>query len=80
MGRIVHSSQIFDQTERRIAIIFDNEPNTIYIYYFEDSGFMVYGRKDYANDASNKVNSVAIAEGKLFVVFEIGKRVDIFNL
>jgi hypothetical protein len=39
LGRIVTTSQMFDPRERRIAIVFDTTPHTIYVYYFEPSGF-----------------------------------------
>lgn len=61
-------------------MVFDNEPHTVYIYYFWAVGFGFYGRKDYAGDAANQVTGVAIANGKLFTVLEYGKRVEIFNL
>jgi hypothetical protein len=68
MGKIVHASQIFDSRDRRLALVFDNAPHTIYIYYFWETGFAFYGRKDYANDASSRVSSMAISQNKLFVV------------
>lgn len=80
MGRIIATSQMFDPKERRIAMIFDSAPNTIYVYYFWPLGFGFFGRKDYAGDAGNRVTGVALAEGKLFAVLEFGKRVDIFML
>ncbi len=43
---------MFDPRERRIAIIFDSVPSTVYIYYFWSSGFGYYGKKDYAGVAA----------------------------
>lgn len=50
------------------------------MYYFWPENFGFFGRKDYAGDAGNQVTGVAIAQRKLFVVLEYGKRVDIFDL
>lgn len=80
LGRIITTSQMFDPRERRIAIVFDTAPHTIYVYYFEPSGFTYFGRKDYAGVASELVTGVAISRGKLFTVLEYGKRVEIFML
>jgi len=52
---------MYGAEERRLAIIFDSAPHTVYIYYFWPSGFGSYGRKDYAGDAGNKVTGVAIS-------------------
>lgn len=80
MGRIISTSQMYDPEERRVAIIFDSAAHTVYVYFFWPDGFGFYGRKDYAGDAGNRVTGVAISVGKLFVVLEYGKRVDIFQL
>lgn len=80
LGRIIQTSQMFNPKERRVAIIFDSSPNTVYVYYFWPDGFGFFGRKDYAGDAGNRITGVALAEGKVFVVLEFGKRVDIFIL
>ena len=68
MGRILTASQMYEPRERRVAIVFENEPHTVYIYYFWPTGFGFFGRKDYAGDAANQVTGVAIAQRKLFVV------------
>ncbi len=68
MGRIVSTSQMFDPRERRIAMIFDSVPSTVYIYYFWPAGFGYFGRKDYAGVAAEIVTGVSIARGKLFVI------------
>jgi len=52
----------------------------VYVYYFWPEGFGFFGRKDYAGDAANRVTGVAIAQRKLFVVLEYGKRVDMFDI
>jgi hypothetical protein len=80
LGKIITTSQIFDPHERRIAIVFDSTPHTIYIYYFWAEAFGFFGRKDYAGVAAELVTGVAISKGKLFTVLEYGKRVEIFNL
>lgn len=80
LGKILTTSQIFDLNERRIAIVFDTAPHTIYVYYFWPEAFGFFGRKDYAGVAAELVTGVAISKGKLFVVLEYGKRVEIFNL
>lgn len=68
MGKILMTSQMFDPEERRIAIIFESEPYTVYVYYFWPEGMGFYGRKAYAGDVGNRVTGVSIDEGKLFVV------------
>lgn len=79
-GKIITTSQMFDPKERRLAIVFDNAPHTVFIYYFWPEGFGFYGRKDYAGIASEMVTGVALSKSKLFVVLEYGKRVDIFSM
>jgi ABC-type Fe3+-hydroxamate transport system substrate-binding protein len=68
MGRILTASQMFEPHSRRIAIVFENEPHTVYVYFFWPEGCGFFGRKDYAGDAANQVTGVAIAQRKLFVV------------
>ena len=77
-GRIITSSQMFDPKERRLAIVFDNAPHSVFVYYFWPEGFGYFGRKDYAGVASEMVTGVALSKSKLFVVLEYGKRVDVF--
>lgn len=71
---------MFDPNQRRLAIVFDNAPHTVFVYYFWPEGFGYFGRKDYAGVASEMVTGVALSKSKLFVVLEYGKRVDIFSL
>ena len=71
---------MYDIKERRVAIIFEFEPHTVYVYFFWPAGFGYYGRKAYGGDAGNQVTGAAISQGKLFVVLEYSKRVDIFDL
>ena len=80
MGRITLMSQMYDSEERRVAIVFDSQPDTVYVYFFWPDGFGFYGRKDYAGDVGNRVTGIDIANGKLFVVLEYSKRMDIFKL
>jgi len=68
MGRILTASQMYEPHERRLALVFENEPHTVYVYYFWPEGFGFFGRKDYDGTASNQVTGVAIAQRKLFVV------------
>jgi hypothetical protein len=75
LGRIVVASQVFDPTQRRIAIVFEKSLNTVFVYYFWADGFGFFGRKDYASDAANRLTGVAIVKGMLFCVLEFGKRV-----
>jgi hypothetical protein len=71
---------MFDPKERRVAIIFESAPHTVYIYYFWADGFGFFGRKDYAGVGAELVTGVAISKGKLFTVLEYGKRVEVFLL
>ena len=59
---------MYDPKQRRVAIVFKDEPHTVYIYYFWPDGFGFYGRKDYAGDAGNRITGIDISDGKLFVV------------
>jgi hypothetical protein len=80
LGKIMFTSQIFDPRERRVAILFDSAPHSIYVFYFDSDGFTYFGRKDYAGVGSDIVTGVAISKGKLFAVLEYLKRVDVFLL
>ena len=79
-GKILHASQMYDVRQRRIAFVFDTQPHVIYVFYFWPTGFAYFGEKEYYGDAANQVTGVAIERGKLFVVLEYGKRVDVFAL
>lgn len=68
MGKILTTSQMFDPKSRRIAIIFEDAPHTVFIYYFWLDAFGFFGRKDYAGVAAELVTGVAISRGKLFTV------------
>jgi len=68
MGKILTTSQMFDPKSRRVAIIFEDAPNTVFIYYFWLDAFGFFGRKDYAGVAAELVTGVAISRGKLFTV------------
>jgi len=48
LGKILKTSQIFDPKSRRIAIIFDSAPHSVFVYFFWAEDFGFYGRKDYA--------------------------------
>jgi hypothetical protein len=80
LGKILSTSQMFDPKQRRIAILFDSAPHSIYVFYFDADGFTYFGRKDYAGVGSDIVTGVAISKGKLFAVLEYLKRVDVFLL
>jgi hypothetical protein len=67
-GKIISTSQMFNPKSRRIAIIFDLNPHTVFVYYFWPTGFAFFGRKDYGSDAANQLTGVAISKGKLFCV------------
>ncbi len=66
MGRIVISSQMYDVHERRLALVFEDNLNTVMLYYFWSAGFGYYGKKDYAGDAWSKLSGVTVNRGKLF--------------
>ncbi len=68
MGRIIDSSQMFDVHERRIALVFSDNPNIAFIYHFWAAGFGYYGKKEYAGDAWTKLSGVTINKGKLFCI------------
>lgn len=78
MGKIITTSQMFDAHQRRIAIVFENAPHSVFVYEFSPEEFILFGRKDYAGDAANQITGVALSRGKLFCVLEYGKRVEMF--
>ncbi len=80
MGRIILASQMFDIHERRLALVFDESPNAVYVYYFWAAGFGYYGRKVYAGDAWSMLSGVTINKGKLFCVLEISKKIEVYSL
>ena len=67
-GRIIEMSQMYDPKERRVAIVFDSAPNTVFVYFFWPDGFGFYGRKDYSPNVGDRVTGIDISDGKLFVV------------
>ena len=79
-GKVIHASQMFDPRNRRIAMVFDSAPHTVYVFYVWPDGFAYYGEKEYPGDAGNQVTGIAIERGKVFVVLEYAKRVDVFSL
>jgi hypothetical protein len=80
MGRIILASQMFDIHERRMALVFDDSPNAVYVYFFWEAGFGYYGRKVYAGDAWSMLSGVTINKGKLFCVLEISKKIEVYRL
>jgi len=74
------SSQMFDIHERRLALVFEESLNEVYIYYFWSVGFAYYGRKTYAGDAWTRLSGVTINKGKLFCTLEISKKIEIYSL
>ena len=71
---------MFDIHERRLALVFEDNTNAVYVYYFWTAGFGYYGRKVYAGDAWTQLSGVTINKGKLFCVLEISKKIEVYNL
>ena len=71
---------MFDIHERRLALVFEDNRNAVYIYYFWQAGFGYYGKKVYAGDAWSQLSGVTINKGKLFCVLEISKKIEVYNL
>jgi hypothetical protein len=71
---------MFDIHERRLALVFEDSLNTVYVYYFWAAGFGYYGKKEYGGDAWTRLSGVTINKGKLFCTLEISKRIEIYNL
>ncbi len=71
---------MFNPDERRLALVFDETPNTVMLYYFWTAGFGFYGNKYYSGDAWSILTGVTISKGKLFCTLENSKKIDVFNL
>lgn len=79
-GRVTNISQIIDPNERRIAVTFDLQPDTVYIYTLSPMMIRFYGSVSYLGTLENEITSVSINSGLLLVTFKIGKRVDVYRL
>jgi hypothetical protein len=71
---------MFDIHERRLALVFEDAPNIVWIYYFWAAGFGYYGKKEYAGDAWSRLSAVTINKGKIFLTLEISKKIEIYNI
>lgn len=52
LGKMLRTSHIYDPKERRIAVVFDSAPHTIFVYFFWAGELGYYGRKDYVGVAT----------------------------
>ena len=79
-GKIEHSSQMFGK-ERFIALVFENQERSVYIYYLWSTGIEIYGQKNFSANFGNTMTGVEITNKKqLIVVFEYGKRIEVYHL
>ena len=69
MGRITWASQIYDTNNRLIALTFETQPTTIYVYYFWSISFGYYGKKTFDNFYTNRITDFVIKKGLMIVAF-----------
>lgn len=76
---ISHSWTLYDSIRVIIlSLVFENEPDRVYLYTAE--GLQMEKYLDFGDGFANQVASVTVHFELLYVVFEIGKRVEIYSI
>lgn len=69
-----------EDIEHHMAITYKNKPNDVYVYKLTKGALHFVGNVNYIGVFDNVISSMSISRNLLFVVCEVGKRVDVYRL